>query len=231
MTDRPIIFSAPMILALLSGRKTMTRRLAWRCPCKDGAPPHAHGAGGYAGWKPSIWQKVRPGDRLWVRECFSCLKWLPREDEADLWYWADGNPEHGDWTPPKPSIDMPRFASRLTLLVTEVRRLRLQDISEEDAIAEGVEPVSTERENHDWLICPDCGGTCLHGALGEHLGYMEVDCTTCDTHRKRFKNLWDHLHGDGAWAANPEVIVLSFEVHQRNIDEMWRTYQAAKPTK
>ncbi len=85
----------------------------------------------------------QPGDRLWVREAFSG----PWHQEGyapglwhsmdEIWYWADGNPTSGDWTRPRPSIHMPRWASRLTLEITAVRVERLQDISRGDAMAEG----------------------------------------------------------------------------------------------
>ena len=114
---------------------------------------------------------------------------------------------------------MPRWASRITLIVTEVRIERLNDISEADAIAEGVESIDTERfENFDWTVCPKCGGTRLHGALGTNLGFMEVDCAECDTHAKRYRHLWDHINGSGAWEANPWIVAVSFTVERRNID-------------
>ena len=133
MTDRPIIFSAPMVRALLDGRKTQTRRVLKPLPRRTiffdpktavldqfQEPPYA------------------PGDRLWVREAFSYeLLDVDRNGFMPPWYWADGNPESGDFTRPKPSIHMPRWASRLTLLVTDVRVQRLQEISRGDAMEEG----------------------------------------------------------------------------------------------
>ena len=133
MTDKPIIFSAPMVRALLAGTKTQTRRVLKPLPRRTiffdpktavldqfQEPPYA------------------PGDRLWVREAFSYeLLDVDRNGFMPPWYWADGNPESGDFTRPKPSIHMPRWASRLTLLVTDVRVQRLQEISRGDAMEEG----------------------------------------------------------------------------------------------
>lgn len=87
-----------------------------------------------------------------------------------------------------PSIHMPRWASRLTLTVTDVRVQRLQEISEEDAQAEGVPPFV-------WV--------------GRHLDAP---------HRYNFQLLWDELHGPGSWDADPHVVALTFAVERRNID-------------
>ena len=90
----------------------------------------------------------------------------------------------------RPSIHMPRSASRLTLTVTEVRVQRLQDISEEDARAEGIEG--------EFLPWPQ--------------GYW--------TYRPYFAELWNSLHGPDAWDANPWVVALSFTVQHGNIDQI-----------
>jgi uncharacterized protein YhfF len=91
----------------------------------------------------------------------------------------------------RPSIHMPRWASRLTLTVTEVRVQRLQEISEEDARDEGAGLLLHEHEY--WDGDPDC-------------------------YRKLFRVLWTAIHGPAAWDANPEVVALSFTVERRNID-------------
>lgn len=124
MTDIPIIFSAPMVRALLAGRKTMTRRLAWRegrlSTISEGMDI------------PSPWQKVRPGDRLWVRENMKWSEfkdcWLYSADEAEVSLDADdpriakmigwAHHREQDYCP---SIHMPRWASRLTLIVTAAK--------------------------------------------------------------------------------------------------------------
>lgn len=110
MPDRPIIFSGPMVQALLAGRKTQTRRLA--------SSPLA---------------KCATGDRLWVRESFMPI---PSSYGGGAHYMAtEKNDFAGGW---KPSIHMPRPLSRLTLTIVSVKVEQLQDISEVDAQAEGV---------------------------------------------------------------------------------------------
>jgi hypothetical protein len=134
-----------------------------------------------------------PGDRLWVREAFSYeLLDVDRNGFMPPWYWADGNPESGDFTRPKPSIHMPRWASRLTLLVTDVRVQRLQEISAEDCAREGV-------------IVPD------HVLIRD--GFML-------SARSHFRDLWNSIYGPDAWDANPWVAAISFTVHRCNIDTM-----------
>ena len=210
LVSYPVIFSAPMILALLSGRKTQTRRLAWdvfRYPLDDWDKP----------WrKPTIWQKrhdkFQAGERpwLWTKETW-------RQGNTGILYRTDDVcPSQQRWTP---SIHMPKWASRLSLRVCDMRMESLQDISEEDAAAEGVEPLDFEREERDWTVCPKCGGTRLHDALGPNLGVVnDVDCTSCDTHAKRFSHLWNSINGPDAWYANPEVVVTGLEIHRQNIE-------------
>ena len=197
--ERPIIFSAPMVRALLAGEKTQTRRVVKMKPHQqieerdDGAP-----------W-PWMYDNERdaeawlvcpygqPGDRLWVRE-----SWSPDPPDVDGWgytAWAGcregqiaGVPErfrhprfcnyaadwlHGPirWTP---SIHMPRWASRITLEVISVRVERLQDISEADAAAEGV--------------------------------HTDPDCPAYDA----YQALWEQINGKGSWDANPWVWVIDF---------------------
>lgn len=136
VTDRPIIFSAPMVRALLGGRKTQTRRVLdnKRAVMRE---------------RDDALDCVRfyVGDRLYVREACKPIPgskpggyFVPGSPffGVDWFYRADNNCPiwaNGKW---RPSIHMPRWASRLTLTVTEVRVQRLQDISEEDAVAEGV---------------------------------------------------------------------------------------------
>lgn len=201
MTDIPIIFSGPMVRALLSGRKTMTRRLAWRAP----GPNHHFPAPSL----PTPWQRVEAGDRLWVRESLKYVTSDPvtAEPTSVHCYAADippgmdsANPYEasylfaGDGEPNLkphsiPSIHMPRWASRLTLIVTAIKVERLQDISEADATAEGADPII----DHGTGSAP----------------YL---------HRIGFEHLWCRLHGDMAWIENPEVVALSFKVNKANID-------------
>jgi hypothetical protein len=223
MTDYSAIFSAPMITASREGRKHQTRRLAWRdCPKCPGVPScrRCHGKGVV----PTIWQKVRPGDRLWCREAWSAQFWNPENIDGaarEYWetpkaertqdllaglYWREAEEERGGpfdfvpeggWASP---IHMPRWASRLTLVVTGARVEKLQEISEEDAKAEGVIPQTSDL------------GALARGDRPQ--GYIS-----------EFQYLWDHLHGSGAWLANPGVVALSFDPHNCNIDRMEKECQ------
>jgi hypothetical protein len=94
---------------------------------------------------------------------------------------------------------MPRWASRLTLTVTDVRVQRLQEIAEADAVAEGVNPCLEGNQ------CPD----------GPHGG-----CCAMYDPKDAYAALWNSLHGPDAWDANPWVYALTFTVHHRNIDAM-----------
>ena len=119
------------------------------------------------------------------------------------------------WTP---GIHMPRWASRITLEVTGVRVERLQDISEADAKAEGCarlyddEPGYVERDEPDWKLCPQCGGTRLYTSFNHATGgaTFDTDCGKCDTYVKRYQHLWTSINGPESWAANPFVWVVEF---------------------
>lgn len=191
MTDRPSIFSAPMIRALLDGRKTQTRRVL--------KPPY--GTLEYLGggqWRP-ICTKLFPGDRLWVRETVALWTGAHRDtvyradESAEEWANLKHDADLGFWTV-RPSIHMPRWASRLTLIVTDVRVQRLQEISEDDAIAEGI-----HRNLSNWYPIPGVDGSGT-------------------TARAAFAGLWNSIHGPDAWDANPWVAAITFDVKRGNID-------------
>ena len=202
MADRPILFSAPMVRALLEGRKTQTRRLAWskRRPSLSSRVQYSRRWDG-----SSVWQHVKPGDRLWVRETFvavpcgagqvmlvyraSCPNDQFRHVDFDTSTVSELQVER--WTSP---IHMPREASRLTLEVTATKMERVQDISHDDAKAEGLH---TNGDKFWW------------DEKGERFGYFAVDV---------FADLWRSLHGPESWDANPEVVALTFTVHKANID-------------
>ena len=189
MKERPILFSAPMIRALLAGTKTQTRRVVKPVQLRaDGMWP--------AGRDPvPDCPYGQPGDRLWVRECFSGARayeargYPLREWGNKVFYWADGQPRSGDWTKPRPSIHMPRTLSRITLQITEVRVERLQDISEADALAEGIVPRTKGELTMFFAGAEACGRT----AIGA------------------YNQLWNHLNGPGSWDANPWVWVVGFK--------------------
>ena len=194
MVDRPIIFSAPMVRALLAGTKRQTRRLAFRSFEPLGPVTAKVGP-------ETPWCRVQPGDRLWVREAWASADADDRGPYA-VAYMADhpGDPTGLGW---RPSIHMPRWASRLTLVVTEVRRQRLQEISEEDARAEGI---------RRWEMPPY--GFTYFDSITMGNGYA--------TAREAFQRLWGSLHGDDAWARNEEVVALTFTVHRCNVEAMER---------
>jgi len=126
MKERPILFSGPMVRAILEGRKTQTRRIVKPQPLRDR---------GVMAFNDGEHPQMRcpygkPGDRLWVRET-----WCPDVEPYTFRYKADGDEPLERW---RPSIHIPRWASRITLEVVSVRVERLQNISEDDALAEGI---------------------------------------------------------------------------------------------
>jgi hypothetical protein len=220
---RPILFNSQMVQALLAGKKTQTRRVV-----KPGPPPcqttadamyaYRHGWR-YAGVDYAFERDLetcpygKPGDRLWVREAM-------RITDCGLVYGVDkapiqNMPEGWENIPRRPHVTamfMPRWASRITLEITEVRVQRLQEIGEEDAITEGVESVDQERDEHDLSICPQCGGTGLYTYFSGNGGAcFDTDCTLCDTHLKRYKHLWNSINGLDSWHKNPWVWAVSFK--------------------
>jgi hypothetical protein len=183
MKERPILFSAPMVRALLNGNKTQTRRIVKRLEVRDGMP------------EPE-WASLlkccpygQPGDRLWVRETFNRTN--PGGNDGHYFFRATEANEFPDaiW---KPSIHMPRWASRITLEVTGVRVDRLQDISESDAVAEGC------AKNHNGYYWgaphPVSGLKQMASAVGA------------------YRDLWESINGPGSWDLNPWVWCVSFKV-------------------
>lgn len=219
--ERPILFSAPMVRAILDGRKTQTRRVAKPVKHPDLGNVYAPGVLVLEREPQHVIDRAcpygQPGDRLYVRETWAQPTTL---DPGPTFYRADypdnvlGKYEN---LPPaeaitwKPSIHMPRALSRILLEINGVRVERLNDCSEADAQAEGVEPVDSEREDPDHLICRWCGGTRLYDAISPSGGVLpDTDCAHCDTHVKRYQQLWDHINGADAWTANPWVWVVEF---------------------
>lgn len=184
MTDRGIMFADDMVRSLIAGRKTQTRRLA--------SSPLA---------------KAQIGDRLWVREAHAYVGttdpgWLVYRatlaDCAARHGFDDPNPDPRSirWTP---SLLMRRAASRLTLIVTDVRRQPLRSISDADAIAEGI-----ERNNPVGSGWRDYEG--------------RYQCALCP--RESFASLWASLHPRPGerWQDNPDLVALTFVVVPHNID-------------
>lgn len=209
MTERPILFSAPMVRALLAGTKTQTRRTintdrhGWDAQAMELACVQEHDSdelGVQAYFGPQRFgvrcPYGKPGDRLWVRETWA--KW-GRDDQCgegpaqthEPIYRADGWPwdERDKW---RPSIHMPRRVSRITLEVSGVRVERLQDISHADALAEGIEwtPIPAGRLFHDYRCRPPA--------------------PTLTSARECYRSLWESINGTGSWEANPWVWVVEF---------------------
>lgn len=204
--DRPIIFSASMVRALLDDRKTQTRRLAT---------------------SPLV--RCNIGDRLWVREA-AAIRGV-YSDVVEVGYLAHERASHTEfveqipvelapgaevtWPRYRPSIHMPRWASRLTLTVTDVRTQRVQEISEEDAKAEGLYFRSWEVESGDDMeYCEGWSSDRFH-AFKHSVG---------ETAREGFEDLWNSLHTkDGErWDDNPAIVALTFSVRRENIDRLDR---------
>ena len=225
MTDKPIIFSASMVRALLDGRKTQTRRVL--------KPQPEELPNGLAG----VRLRYAKGDRLYVREAWSAIMnggWTIADARRRMFnekivYRADGNGyEDGDgWWP---SIHMPREFSRLTLTVTDVRVQRLQDISEADSVAEG----ATAREKCSGLLGRETGWSMDWSRVGQLSAYAfrppggpaktplkESDISLCDP-KMAFASYFNSIHGPDAWARNDWVWAYSFSVHHGNIDSMER---------
>lgn len=215
MRERPILFSGAMVRANLreADPKTQTRRIMSLQPgeCAEVRVERFHqtvvdrhgdeqpGPEVFGAWWDDGERGLRcpygqPGDRLWVRESFSGPHHQERHPPRDwhstdpIHYWADGNPEYGDWTKPRPGMFMPRWASRTLLEIYEVRVERLQDISEADCIAEGI-----EKTKH--------GFWSLYGQHSTEGTYSP---------RSSYRALWQSINGPESWDANPWVWAVSF---------------------
>ncbi|EMY3673511.1 TPA: hypothetical protein L5W43_000335 [Pseudomonas aeruginosa] len=206
MKERPILFTGPMVRAIIEGRKTVTRRVMKYQPHEDASVtvgnynvtvvdrhgeqqpgPEAFGARWSDGERGCICPHGQPGDRLWVREAWAADAQVDAIAPRDLsqgepiWYPADLSVRQTGCSMiskgrGRPSIHMPRWASRILLEITAVRVERLQDISDPGALAEGVS----------------------HSEM--HSGDSLVDV---------FARLWESTGGD--WAANPWVWVVEFK--------------------
>lgn len=200
MKERPILMHARSIKGILEGRKTQTRRIVKSQP-PSGWDRHCWFDAPLYGWtlEPELaqeWHKVRcpyigdeglNGDRLWVRETWRLGKMRGLMYRAD--YTAADSPEMLKW---RPSIFMPRAASRLTLEITDIRVEQVQYISESDCRAEGL-----VRSEHGWY-----GGS---GSVTDPGNYFHVA-------RNAFGHLWNETNGKGAWDRNDWVWAISFKV-------------------
>lgn len=200
--ERPILFSGEMIRAVLEGRKTQTRRV---CKIPVSIP---RGYPGASRDRPAAWSKLldlcpygQPGDRLWVRETW-CDGYSESHEcwgfRADMRYQCGRPiPDDGLFKTWKPSIFMPRKYSRILLEVVDVRVERVNEISEEDAIAEGIYKLSSGY----WS-----GGIHPIKETQKHL----------PSPIEGFQDLWDSINGKKMpWDSNPWVWVVTFKVLEK----------------
>lgn len=223
MKERPILFSAPMVRALLDGSKTQTRRVVTPAPemvtDKSIAPWDGDPAAllRLLTLNGKTCRYGQPGDRLWVREAHSLYpthgqhradgeRWgpwggLPTTVSADgkqIAYYREGfdRCDPGRW---RPSIHMPHWASRILLEVASIRVERLQDISEADALAEGVVAWRAGWDKKTaatmFLRGTEARVNTNEGGVAKRLYYL----------------LWESINGAGSWAANPWVWVVEFK--------------------
>ncbi len=193
MADRPILFNAAMVRALLAGTKTQTRRVVKPAKCKVMGVPMAccEIAGEINQGDYTNSHYGQPGDRLWVREAWAAPHKYDGHRPADIpaltrWHYAAT--ENLGGLLGRPSIHMPRCASRITLEVTGVRVERLQNISEADALAEGIVPAGD--------------GNGFQLADTKHYSGNPIDS---------YFSLWEHINGAGSVEANPWVWVVEFK--------------------
>jgi hypothetical protein len=255
MIERPILFSAEMVRAILDGRKTQTRRVIKPQPpaeaesvCRQLYSQEAPEFDGAWTWwagkpqkpitRPLFCPYGQPGDTLWVRE--SLYIWgfwrkdglrkngLPSWRFEEVGQRADPDPDLGligsahvrhllkFWL--RPSIHMPRWASRITLRITDIRVERLHDVSEDDARAEGCE--ARPFPEPWWQGYRDLGdGQLFHQqAVGDTAPDWMIEPKKMpptpwldQSARDGFRSIWMGLHGPGAWDENPWVWVISFE--------------------
>lgn len=205
---KPILFSTEMVKAILEGRKTQTRRIVKPQPngeycgiCTSSFENKNVGKVGFTDGdrlEELIKPKYQISDILWVRETW-CYKMAhnfgsPIPDKSEIFYKADCDiAEIGGW---KPSIFMPREAARIFLKVTDIRVERLQDISEDDAKAEGIHPVP-KWESFTGLACEQRG------------------ISSEDRYKAGYSIVWESINGKGSWRNNPWVWVISFELLKR----------------
>ncbi|EMH2075592.1 morphogenetic protein [Citrobacter freundii] len=209
MTERPMIFNSEMVRAILDGRKTQTRRPI-KFPFKDrnlGCELSGNELAGELSSGNYLNSPFgKPGDRIWVRETFQgplfdfdqmdayCKDSAPFEKAQFCVYKADGKPApeffdaddnlHCCW---RPSIHMPRWASRILLEIIDIRVERLNAIRQADAIAEGAPP------SHPSIDC-----------VSREYGFPDFS-------RSWFGQTWQHIYGEESWQANPWVWVVEFK--------------------
>jgi hypothetical protein len=224
MKERPILLTGREARATMSGQKSQARRLVhpdfqWLSRLDTANQPDGV-TSFYVSSPDGTGLPLRlthvpayPGDRLWVRETFA-LEHLGEDGERVVWkadraarWLYDGEKQHyleSDYKPARwtPAVQMPLRLSRIMLEVTAVRVQRLQDISEEDAKAEGIRSFSKDGNLLKWWPCDPCDGP--------------LKCAWADlprAPRDAFQKLWDSINGKSApWSSNPWTWVVEFKV-------------------
>lgn len=231
MKERPILFSGAMVRAILEGRKTQTRRVVKWKPREEGMNLNfsglvlgnystgnaesgwvlrSRGAGGC--WNDRTWPAHcpygKPGDRLWVRETWQCVKEIKGQRftcrpefplPANRWIEYFATPRADEPAPTwRPSIHMPRRASRISLDVVSRRVERLNEITEEDAVAEGIESANSLRwpGKNVWK-------NYIKDLDDEWVEWFEDP-------KESYRSLWESINGRGSWGENPWVWVVEF---------------------
>lgn len=231
MKEHPILFSAPMVRAILAGTKTQTRRAVKPQPddlWPDGAECYSDARGPFrvrpsdvrvqlgvdgltydAGCQfagPIACPYGYSGDRLWVREAFDPIYGQSPPDRIiEVDYRASWEPHGKHWRMKdamgtrrwKPSIHMPRSISRITLEIVSVRVEQLHEISEADALAEGVFKKTGTSPIGDCVETSDGRGEMIYALPGMA--------------RTEFRHLWESINSSGSWDANPFVWVVEFK--------------------
>jgi len=232
MKERPILFSKPMVNAILEGRKTQTRRIIkadwdWASTCREcgGTGKTYLSAGEFSSQNCRTCEREpacpygKVGDRLWVRETWKpdengntcCITYAADEQKIDIENTSEAadrwlsvrkpNEQYPRMEPAKwrPSIHMPRWASRIDLEITNVRVERLNDISEQDAAAEGIV-----------IDIFNQGEPPKHGHFDCLRKYVPA-FGEFDPARYKFFRLWESINGTGSWNQNPWVWVIEFK--------------------
>jgi len=220
MKERPILFSAPMVNSILNGTKTQTRRIAKGVGIAPGIGQVLKRSDDIKEW-PEFCPYGKPGDRLWLRETWQGP--ILDDDEYEE-YRRNGKEsylkpqycvyratdqlnaidEDGNELNWRPSIHMPRWASRISLEITGIRVERLQDISEEDAIDEGLKAITKDGKLIKYGI-PDRDGYPGADDFGWNWGDWDKSPVLA------YKRLWQSINGKGSWDLNPFVWVIEFK--------------------
>lgn len=184
---KPILFKPEMIKAILSGNKTMTRRIIKDMKFNELLQP--------------VYDKYKVGDVLYVKESYSETVCNGIIYKADNYKISRDNLAFSKW---KSALFMPKYAARIFLRVTDVRIEKLQDISKVDAIAEGIAQVDDRPILYNNYLCKKKGAKCFcEKDIEKTYGFINPV--------KSYYSLWEKINGTGSWNLNPDVAVICFE--------------------